>query len=121
MPALLLTFKDGQTRDQFLKLLQEMADAMISSQQDDGYPTRRDNGELLRTTLRTIRLDPPLKADHERTVVLYVTGQKMTEGNLPDMRKRFQQEVDSHSGNVELREFREGGWTTIQARRLQRP
>lgn len=56
-------------------------------------------------------------SDDQRAVALYVSGQKLIEGPLSDMKLRFKQEVDGHSGNVELREMRDGKWITIQSRR----
>lgn len=118
MTSVLFTFQNDETRDKFLKFLKETTDELGVA------PTVQDlkgasQYALLAEALKTIRLNPPLKAAHERTVCLFVTGRKMAEGNLSDMQKRFQQEVDSHSGSVTLKELREGEWITIQSRRQQ--
>ncbi len=104
-----MSFADDVARDKFLKSLKEASTALAGTA-----------GESVLNALGTIRLDPPLKADHERTVALFVTGRKMEEGTLAQMRQRFQQECDSHSGSVELRELREGEWVSISSRRRQR-
>lgn len=119
MKTVLLTFSDGETRDKFLKLLKETADYTGVPANQAVDPRVAHNHALLTEALKTIRLDPPLKANHERTVALFVSGRKMSEGSLSDMQKRFQQEVDSHSASVTLKELREGEWVTISSRRQQ--
>ncbi len=111
MKNLLLTFKDDKTRDDFLRLLHDLTTRDTTAQME---------GELIKATLETARLNPALKSDHERVAAIFVSGKKMVEGTLSNMRQRFQQEVDSHKATVEIKELREGIWTTIQARRLQR-
>lgn len=114
MKTVLLSFADDVTRDHFLRIIKSTADTLAAS----GLPTKND-AEILQTALNTVRLDPPIKADHERVVALFVSGKKMVEGTLAQMRTRFQQEVDSHSASVTLRELQDGTWKEIQARRVQ--
>lgn len=121
MKTVLFSFPDDVTRDRFLRLIKSTYEPML--QNAGATPedlSTKHNGEILKSALGTVRLDPPIKADHERVVALFVSGQKMVEGTLAEMRKRFQQEVDSHSAPVSLRELRDGSWVEIQARRLQR-
>ncbi len=75
-----------------------------------------ENGEFVKKALRG---ELAKLSDKQRLTTLFVSGQKMAEGNLVDMRKRFQQEVDSHSASVELREQRGDKWEVIQSRRIQ--
>lgn len=83
-------------------------------------PTSVNDGTIIKEALKTVKLDPPLKAAHERVVALFVSGRKMIEGTLAELQKRFKQEVDSHKANVQLKELRDGEWITIQSRTLQR-
>jgi hypothetical protein len=50
---------------------------------------------------------------------LWVSGTKLFEGNLSDMQKQFAQECASHAASVVLKEYRNGDWHDIRARRLQ--
>jgi hypothetical protein len=122
MKTVLFSFPDDLARDHFLKIVKEVSDQMLSADtaQRDPEGVTAAKGQLLLSTLETARLDPPIKADHERVVALFVSGRKMAEGQLSDMRKRFQQECDSHKASVELRELRAGTWVVVQSRRLQR-
>jgi hypothetical protein len=119
--TVLFSFPNDKVRDQFLRLTKAAADTMLLPETIERDATARSDGECLKNALGTVRLDPAIKADHERVVALFVSGQKMQEGSLAELRKRFQQECDSHKANVELRELREGEWVTIHSRRLQRP
>jgi hypothetical protein len=92
LKTVLFTFEDDAARDQFLAAVQGAA---------------------------TAKFDPPIKEDHERQCSLWVSGEKLIEGNLSDMQKRFQQECSSHSASVVLKEYRGGEWHDIRARRLQ--
>jgi hypothetical protein len=116
--SILFTFENEKDRDQFLQTVREAADRMIKSDDiPDGYTERAKNGTLVQKTLETIKLDPPVKADHERQCGIWVSGQKLKEGNLDELSKMFNQEIASHSGNVELRELRGGEWVVIRSRR----
>ena len=120
MKTVLFSFADDKVRDRVLKTLKDVADTMINNPPPGADVAQvKATGELILTTLSTARLDPSLRAEHERSVALFVSGRKMAEGQLADMRKRFQQECDSHKANVELKELKEGEWVTVQSRRLQ--
>ena len=118
MKSILFTFENEETRDQFLDFLNVGAEKMITSDDvPDGYTERAKTGQLIRNTLNTIKLDPPVKADHERQCGIWVSGQKLKEGSLEDLNKMFAQEIISHSATVEIRELRNGSWTPIRSRR----
>jgi hypothetical protein len=110
----LFTFGNEAIRDRFIKLVKAQADQLST---DD---TRENDSVFIKQVLDGMRLDPPIKLDSERSAALFIAGRKLTEGLLTDMRRRFDQEIASHSASVELRELREGEWITIQQRRLQR-
>jgi len=117
--SILFTFKNEETRDQFLKTIGEAADQMVLSDDiPDGYTERAKKGELIKKTLDTIKLDPPVKADHERQCGIWVSGQKLKEGSLDDLNKMFAQEIVSHSATVEIKELRGGSWTSIRSRKM---
>ncbi len=125
MKSCLFTFADDKIRDKFFKLLKNYSDnlmqpqGILTSEHDDGLAAIA-NGTVIKEALRTVKLDPPLKAAHERIVALFVSGRKMLEGSLAELQQRFQQEVDSHKGSVHLKELQEGEWVTIRSRTLQR-
>ena len=116
MTTTLFTFPSDKERDAFLRLL---ADCAATAEQAT-TPEAIANGDIIRAALNTARVNVPIKEDHERVVALFISGKKIIEGSLSDLRRRFQQEVDSHSATVELRELRGGLWVTIQSRRQQR-
>jgi hypothetical protein len=120
LKTVLFTFEDDAARDQFLAAVQGAAETMVSSSDvPEGFEGREAAGELILGTLNTAKFDPPIKEDHERQCSLWVSGEKLIEGNLSDMQKRFQQECSSHSASVVLKEYRGGEWHDIRARRLQ--
>lgn len=110
--TILFTFETDVLRDKFLSQVRGLATEAIT-------PAAVDSNLILRT-LDTIRLDPPIKTDAERSAALFVSGKKLIEGSLSDMQKRFDQETASHSASVEIRELREGEWKTIRSRKSQR-
>lgn len=121
MKTCLLTFPDDKVRDKFLKLVKDASSNFAAAPTSNEVEAQAAvaNGEVLLNALKSIRLDPPIKTDQERIVALFVSNRKMAEGQLADMRKRFQQECDSHKGTVELRELREGEWVVVASRRFQ--
>lgn len=125
MKSALFTFADDKTRDKFFKLLKSHSDnlmqplGVVTSDPEEAV-TAMNNGNVIKEALKTVKLDPPLKAAHERVVALFVSGRKMLEGTLAELEKRFLQEVDSHKASVQLKELRDGEWTVIRSRTLQR-
>ena len=113
----LFTFGNEATRTRFINLVRTHAMALKEgpSNGDEG-----NDGVFLLQMLDKLKFDPPVKADFERTVAMFVAGKKLAEGTLADMRRKFDQEAASHSASVELRELREGEWKTIQARKMQK-
>lgn len=115
MKTLLFSFENDATRDQFLTAIRNAADIMVKASK----PDISEGGGLIQSTLNTTVLDPPIKEDHERIVAIFITGQKMYEGQLSEMNKVFEQELASHTGSVVMKELRGGEWTEIRARRKQ--
>ena len=70
--------------------------------------------------MNRVKRNVAVKTESERAVALYVGGKKICEGLLVEMRRRFNQEVASHSATVELKEHRDGRWAVIQTRKFQR-
>lgn len=54
------------------------------------------------------------------THALYVGGKKIAEGVPTDLNVKFDQEVASHSGSVEIKRLYLGETTVIRSRRFQR-
>lgn len=119
MKTVLFSFEDADQRDIFLGILQKLSTNCVAELSTTGATTARTHEALLVKTLESVRLDPPIKSDDERTGVIYISGQRIIEGPMKDMSKRFDQEVASHSGTVELRELRGGEWKQVRIRRSQ--
>jgi hypothetical protein len=120
MKTALFTFPDDKVRDKFFQLLKAASDTMVSAEAVARDPTALADGSVIKDALKTVKLDPPLKADHERVVALFVGGRKMREGSMAELNKQFLQEVESHKASVELKELRDGEWVSIRSRKLQR-
>ena len=118
MKTALCTFRDESQRSRFVKLLYQYATELekINAESADGS----EDSVFLTQAIETMRLDPLIKSITERVATLFVSGRKLTEGMLSDMKKRFDQEIASHSANTELREWQDGEWKVIQSRRLQK-
>lgn len=72
-----------------------------------------------KATMDKMQLDPQLKTGDERTIALFVSGVRIIDGTLSAMQKRFEQEVASHSGTVEIKELRGNEWKRLRIRRNQ--
>ena len=116
--SILFTFENEQSRDHFIKIINEASTAMLLSSNAKDYEIRKNNGVLLKDALNTVKFDPQLKADCDRQCGLWVSGQKLIEGSYTDMNKRFSEEIVAHSARVEVKEMRDGKWVTIRSRRL---
>jgi hypothetical protein len=118
MKTVLLSFEDAEVRNAFLEVVKSASDTMIgSSDVPEGFEQRKTSGELIKSALNTIKLDPPIKENHERTVAIFVTGSKLYEGQMAEMNKVFAQECNSHSGSVVMKELIGGEWTEVRTRR----
>ena len=118
MKTVLLTFENEKKRDAFLKILHEAAATFIGA--PSGKEDLVDKGKLIKEVLGTVRLDPPIRPDNERQCALFVGGEKILEGTLDVLRKRFSEECGVHKGSVTVKELRDGIWTPIMKRTLQR-
>lgn len=105
MPVMQVPFSQQNDLTKFVQLINEYASA-------DAV-----NGKFVKDALAG-RLGKV--SSGERVVALFVSGRKMVEGSLTELQQRFQQEVDSHSANVHLKELQDGEWVTIRSRTLQR-
>lgn len=112
--TLLCTFDDAESRERFINIIKTYAKTLSKSQ------STSPDGIFLQQVLKNIKADPQLKTDADRTAGLFVSGKKLCTGNVLEMRKRFKQELAAHSGNVEIKELRDGAWTTIMSRKLQK-
>jgi len=93
--SIVLTFDDSDKREQFVKFLKESNDPIASEAvENHSYSTHKEYS-------------------------LWVSGQKLIDGDLSEMQKRFQQECASHSASVILKECTNGEWNEIRTRRNQ--
>lgn len=121
MPSnVLFSFQNTTIRDKFIEVLNTMSDAMIKSDLHPGYEERQNNGKLLKEAINTIRLNPPVKSDNERSCALWVSGKKMLEGTLKELNTKFEEEIQSHSASVNIKELVDGQWLTIRERKIKR-
>lgn len=101
-----LGFKEQKDLIKFMRLLSKYAES------------DKEDGQFLRDAL-----DGKLGAveDEKRMVALFVSGRKIKEGPLSEIKLRFSQEIGSHSAGVEIREQTNGGeWKVIHSRKFQR-
>lgn len=111
MPSsLLISFSEKEDINHFLFTLTKLKE---EGQLDDKM------SQIVTRLLKDYKIDPVLRQEHDRLCALYVSGQKISEGNYKDQRERFIQETGSHSGNVELKELIGSQWKTILSRKRQ--
>lgn len=55
----------------------------------------------------------------EPKFALFVSGKQIVDGPQSTLNVRFDQEVASHSGSVEIRKYDLGKWTVVRSRRFQ--
>lgn len=109
--TVLMTFTTDAERDAFLAAIKHEADERLL--EDEAEPT----GLLYRTALSSVKLNPSIKSQEDRTAALYVAGQKLQEGSLTAMMRAFDNEIAGHRATVELRELIDGEWHQIRVRR----
>lgn len=113
--TIMLSFPDEKTRDRYLQFMHDIINDIVKPE------SAQSNAEMVKDALNTVKFDPLVKSDTERMAAIFVSGSKIVDGNMVNMKQRFLQEIGSHSANVELKEMRDGEWKTIQARRHQLP
>lgn len=96
--SVLYTFDTPEARDDFMSNAQKLADK------------HKDN---------IITKDPALEHELSNKCAVFVAGKKLIEGDHKDMSIRFSQECGVHSASVSLKQFTNGEWSEIKARRLQ--
>jgi len=112
MPNILLNFETKNERDQFAKFLQLSIDTIkeptnaaqvseLLGVEEEGLPSTI---QLFESTLKLMRKDAPIRSSDERRAAIFVSGQKLAEGNITEMNVRFAQEIGVHSANVRMLE-----------------
>lgn len=123
--TLLLTFDDKNQRQKFIDIMDQLVfttaneKGMNLQNQLEGWEERKKDGLFVESVIKNAIRDPQVKDESERIAALFVSGQKIMDGMIPELNKRFELEVGSHSGSVEIREKRGGEWVVI--RRRMRP
>lgn len=117
MKTILFSFADSDDRDKFLSIIKDATETMISYAAKSEEESAAVTKEFISSVLNTIKLDPPIKEDHERSVAIFVSGTKLYEGQMAEMSKVFNQEAASHTASVVMKELRGGEWVEIRARR----
>lgn len=115
MANLSFTFESEDDSRKFKSLIYDLA---INFPDHGGLQSKygHDYSDFLITVLDDATAAKAMIPDEERMVTLFVSGQKMISGPLPEMQRKFEQEVGSHTATVELRERRGGDWATIRKR-----
>ena len=123
MPStLLFTFDNNDQRQKFIDMMNQLVFTLSNpngknlENKADGWEEREADGQFIEKVLTEIIKDPVIKEDKDRVVALFVSGQKIMEGLLPELNKRFSLEVGSHTASVEIREQRGEEWVTIRKR-----
>ena len=126
MSHILLTFENDTQSDQFIQIIHQIIEQLLLDNSCTPGTVLKTDVEFVQraidTSTRTIPLPPhgakcACQTETNPIRSLFVSGKKMAEGTLPEMHKRFQQEIIQHSGSVQIREMRDGKWCTI----MQRP
>lgn len=99
MERLTLEFKDKKSANRFVSIVNGWAD------HNEG-----NDAMLVIDALKKSKRNPTGE------YALFVSGQRLVEGSLKDMNKRFDQEVGSHSASVEVREMTDKGWVKVRSR-----
>lgn len=66
--------------------------------------------------LENMVVDPLIREEKDKIVSLFVSGQNIISGTITEINKRFEQEIASHSGGVEIREKCGEKWNTLRRR-----
>lgn len=117
MHTILLTFDTEHERHEFIELIKDAANRLevLGAQNETQAMWQPRLKKLLDTAImdaQVCKCDNPTPEKH----ALFVAGKKMCEGTLSEMQQRFQQEINQHSGSVQIRALRNEGWTTIRQR-----
>lgn len=102
--TILLTFENPEERDSFLSQLRNVDSNDVDK-------------TLINSILDTAVFDPQINVN-QHTTELYVSGKKICDGTRSHIQKLFDQEIISHSANVEMRELKaDGTWKIIMSRK----
>ncbi len=107
MSNVLFTFENEDQRNDFLKLIRNLGN--VYAILPDEYHGKIDTDKIL----SSIEIDIPTT----RSYGLWISGKKMLEGPYEKINTLFNQEIKTHSANIELKEMRNGKWITIRSRR----
>jgi hypothetical protein len=107
MKSVTLSFDNAANRDQFIKAINNLAT------NDTQF------GKMMAKAIKTARFDAEIRQDDERVCSLWVSGQKIMEGQFADIENKFGMECDAHSASVAIKEMRNGTWVDIRKRNIQ--
>lgn len=105
---ILFNFDDPTSRNDFYAILVKCTNLLEGK-----------DAVALTNAIERMTFDVELQNANGRNAAVYVSGTKIAEGLLPQMRQRFNSEIGSHSASVELRETRNGREVIVQSRRFQ--
>lgn len=110
MSNVLFKFSSNTYRDIFIEVLKKMAAEM----------KEQETSQLIKSAIDNAEQDVVLASNSHRHFGVFVSGQMVAEGMLKPMQVRFNQEVGSHSANVDLRELVGSKWKKIQSRTIKK-
>jgi len=111
MKSILFTFDNDTDRSKFVNLIRERL--LV-----EGEPQTKNFVESVLSSSMTY--DPCVVHPEHRHCSVWVSGNKLVEGDFKSMNNRFDQECGVHSATVSLRELRgTGEWREIRSRRRQ--
>lgn len=111
--SVLFTFVNEQEQERFLQSLDKVVKKAAATK------SLAIESAFLAQAAKNVTLDPELQQEGQRATAVFVSNKKIFEGTAKDCKTRFQFEVGSHSGSVEIREKRGDAWTTIRSRKFQ--
>lgn len=111
--TVLFTFSNEAEQEQFLLSYDKLVKKSAASK------SSANDVAVLQKAITNITLDPELQQEGQRATAVFVSNKKIYEGTLKDCKTRFQFEIGSHSGGVEIKEKRGDSWVAIRSRKFQ--
>lgn len=111
--TILFTFTNEQEQERFIQSLDKVIKKSAATQ------SLYSEVAVLQQACKNITKDPELQQEGQRATAVFVSNKKIFEGTLKDCKTRFQYEIGSHSGSVELREKRGDSWVVLSSRKYQ--
>jgi hypothetical protein len=77
---------------------------------------QRSKIKIATTALTKMDLKPPIRGRDETPVSLFIGSERIQDGPLSLIKKRFAEEISAHSGPVTIRELKDKKWRIVHRR-----